>query len=121
MINHWKDNKQLSNNYFDNLPLHTIDYYSPNVLITYLTTHFFGIDNLCGLEKKKTTPWVNMLVIKHIVFQSPLSHSIYFLFSCGLKIKWSPLESAPTSFKSINTSQKWGKYTTSKFWGLKID
>jgi hypothetical protein len=52
MINISQDNKWLSNNYFDNLHLHIIDYYCPNVLITYLTTQFLGIDNLCGLENK---------------------------------------------------------------------
>jgi hypothetical protein len=38
---------------------------------------------------------VNRPVIEHIVSQSPLSHSICLLSSCGLKIKCSQVESAP--------------------------
>jgi hypothetical protein len=38
---------------------------------------------------------LNRPVTGHIVSQSPLSHSICLLSSCGLKIKCSQVESAP--------------------------
>ncbi len=64
---------------------------------------------------------VNRLVTEHIVSQSPLSHSMCLLSSCGLKINCSQGESAPMGIETAQKRSKLRKYTPSKFGGVKID
>jgi hypothetical protein len=61
-----------------------------------------------------------MLVTEHIMFQSPLFHSIYLLSNCGQNIKCSSLDYAPMviSFKTVKNEEDTHSF---KVWEVKID
>jgi hypothetical protein len=57
---------------------------------------------------------------EHIVSQSPLSHSICLLSSCGLKIKCSQVESTPMGVSIAQHRSNLRKIHSFKVWRVKI-